>query len=67
MTGGLILAADHVNTDRIDAQIGLNVIGAAFAVGGIAGVLALNRRPMLSWWLLLGVVPGIIGTWWVLT
>ncbi|MEQ6899529.1 hypothetical protein [Nocardioides sp. YIM 152588] len=65
MVAGFIIAADHVNADRLDAQIGLNVIAAAFGVGGIAGTLVLNRRSPWSWWLLLGVIPSIFGIWWI--
>ncbi len=62
---GLIIAADHVDPDRLDAQLGLIAIGTAFGVGGIAATLALLRRPMLSWWLVLGLLPGVAGVWWV--
>lgn len=62
---GLIIAADHVDPDRLDAQLGLIAIGTAFGVAGIGATLALLRRPMLSWWLLLGLLPGVAGVWWV--
>lgn len=61
---GLVVAADHVDPDRLDARIGLNVIAAAFMVGGIAATLVINRRPWLSPWLLLGLVPSAVGLWW---
>ncbi len=61
---GFVIAADHVDADRTDARIGLNVIAAAFMVGGIAATLLVNGRRWLSPWLLLGLVPGIVGIWW---
>ena len=62
---GFIIAADHVDADRLDAQLALIAIGTAFGIGGIAATLAILRRSMLSWWLALGVLPGVLGVWWV--
>ena len=61
---GLVIAADHVNEDRLDARIGLNVIATAFMLGGIAATLLINHRSWKSPWLLLGLLPGIVGIWW---
>ncbi|WP_246086683.1 hypothetical protein [Nocardioides humi] len=61
---GFVIAADHVAEDRLDARIGLNVIAAAFMVGGIAATLVINGRSWRSPWLLLGLLPGIVGLWW---
>ena len=61
---GLVIAADHVDEDRLDARIGLNVIATAFMVGGIAATLLINHRSWKSPWLLLGLLPGIVGIWW---
>lgn len=61
---GFVIAADHVADDRNDARIGLNVIASAFMVGGIAATLVINHRSWRSPWLLLGLLPGLIGIWW---
>lgn len=61
---GFVIAADHVAEDRLDARIGLNVIATAFMVGGIAATLLINHRSWRSPWLLLGLVPGLVGVWW---
>ncbi len=61
---GFVIAADHVDPDRLDARIGLNLIATVFMVGGIAATLLINRRPWLSPWLLLGLLPGAVGLWW---
>lgn len=64
LSAGLVIAADHVDADRLDARIGLNVIATAFMVGGIAATLLINHRSSKSPWLLLGLLPGIVGFWW---
>ncbi len=63
---GLVIAAAAIDDDRLDAQIGLNVLAAAFGVLSVASLLAINRRPWLSPWLLAGVLPGVVGMWIVL-
>lgn len=65
LTVGLILAADAVDADRLDAQIALIVLGAAFYVVGIAAVRAINKKPLRTWWMLTGLIPVVIGLWWV--
>ncbi|MBM7520263.1 hypothetical protein [Nocardioides nitrophenolicus] len=64
LSAGFVIAADHVADDRMDARIGLNLIAVAFMVGGIAATLVINGRSWRSPWLLLGLVPGIVGLWW---
>ncbi|MBS4754022.1 hypothetical protein KG112_14505 [Nocardioides sp. zg-ZUI104] len=61
---GFVVAADHVSADRPDARIALNVIGTIFMIGGIASTLLINGRSWRSPWLLLGLLPGIVGIWW---
>jgi uncharacterized membrane protein HdeD (DUF308 family) len=65
LTVGLILAADAISDDQRAAQVILIVIGAAFYVLGIAAVCAINNKPLLSWWMLTGLVPVAAGLWWV--
>jgi hypothetical protein len=64
LSAGLVIAADHVAADRTDARVGLSVIASAFMVGGIAATLIINHRSWKSPWLLLGLVPAIVGIWW---
>lgn len=63
---GLVIAADHVDEDRVDAQAVLVGLGTACWVLGVAAVLAIQRRRVLSAWLLTGVPFGALGVWWVL-
>lgn len=63
---GLVIAADHVDEDRLDAQVGLLVLGTITMIIGVGAVLAIMRRRLLSPWLLTGLLPGLLGTWWIL-
>jgi hypothetical protein len=63
---GLVIASAVVDDGRRDAQIGLNVLAAAFGVVGVASALAIHKRPLVSPWLALGVLPGVIGAFLVL-
>ena len=61
LSGGLAIASLHVGEDRVDARVGLNLIGAAFGVIAVAVFRAIHQKPLLSPWLLLGLLPGIVG------
>jgi hypothetical protein len=56
---GLVVAAAF--SERLDAQIGLLVIGAAFGVIAFVAALVIHQHRLLSPWLLLGVVPSLLG------
>ncbi len=59
LSGGIVVAA-YVS-DRRSSQIGLLVIAAAFGVIAFAAALLIHRRSPLSWWLLPGLLPAIVG------
>lgn len=63
LSAGLVLAAMFLPEPRLDAQVGLNVIAAAFGVMAVAAGLAIHRRSVLSAWLALGLLPGLLGLW----
>ncbi|GAA4825379.1 hypothetical protein ACFQ0K_18380 [Nocardioides caeni] len=63
---GLVIAADHVGDDRLDAQIGLCVIAGAFMTGGVVTTLLVLGRSWRSPWLIVGCLPTVVGLWWVL-
>ena len=65
LTVGLTLAADSISDDRRDAQVILILLGAAFYVVGIGAVRAINKLPLLTWWMLTGLIPVAAGLWWV--
>ena len=67
LTAGMILAAvldaDHA---AVGVQIGLVVIGVLFWNVGVAAVLGINKRSLVSWWHLSAVLPLAVGLWLVL-
>jgi len=63
LAAGIMLAAYFIDEDRLDARIGLVVIGGAFGVLAVAAGLAIHGRRILSWWLLLGFLPPLLGAW----
>lgn len=60
---GVAAVAMFTGGARLDARIGLNVIAAAIGCLAVAAGLMIHRRSPLSWWLLLGLAPGLIGAW----
>lgn len=58
---GAILVAYFADPDRLDARIGANVIAGAIGVLAVVVGLLIHRRSPLSWWLPLGLLPGIVG------
>ena len=46
--------------------MGLNLIAAAIGVLAVATGLVIHGKSPLSPWLLLGLVPGLVGLWLVL-
>lgn len=58
---GLVVAAAFA--DRLDAKVGLLVIGAAFGVIAFATALIIHQHRLLSAWLLLGLVPSLVGAY----
>ena len=58
---GLIIAAAVVDDDRMDARVGLLIIAGCFGVLSVVAALAIHQKPLLSPWLLLGVVPAVVG------
>jgi hypothetical protein len=63
LAAGLVIAAMYVDDDRTDARIGLNVVAAAFGVLAVMAFRAIHQKPLLSAWLLLGLVPLVGGLW----
>jgi hypothetical protein len=61
LSAGLVLAAMFLPEPKLSAEIGLNVIAGAFGVIAVIAALAVHQRRIFSWWLLLGLLPTIIG------
>ncbi len=64
LAGGLVLAAKVA--DVRSSQIGLLVIAAAFGVVAFAAGVMIHGKGPLHPLLLLGLVPALLGAWWVL-
>ena len=60
---GLVVAAAF--SDGLDEKVGLLVIAAAFGVIAIVAALLIHQRRPVSPWLLLGLVPSLVGAWWI--
>ena len=63
---GIVIASLYVDDSRAGAGIGLNVIAAAFGVVAVAVFRAIHRKPFFSPWLVLGIIPGVVGLYLVL-
>jgi len=63
---GLAVAGVYADGSRPGAGVGLNVLAAACGVGAILAARLIHRRTPLTWWLLLGLLPGLVGLWFVL-
>lgn len=61
LAAGVVVAA--VFSDRLDSQIGLLVISAAFGLMAIVAALVIHRHRLLSPWLLLGLAPALVGAY----
>lgn len=61
LSAGLVVAAAVMNDDRVAARVGLVVLAGAFGVVAVASGLAIHRHRLLTWWLLLGLLPVLVG------
>lgn len=59
MSAGVLVAA--VMADRTDARIGLSVIAGMFGLFAVAAALAIHKRRLLTGWLVVGLVPTVVG------
>ena len=58
---GLTIAAVFLDASRTDGRVGLNVIAGLVGVGAVAAFRGVHQKPMLSPWLLLGLLICPIG------
>lgn len=63
---GIIIAAAFLDTTRPGAQEGLLVIAGVMGVLGVAAGFLIHQRSPVTPWVLLGVVPAVLGALWVL-
>jgi hypothetical protein len=60
---GLVVAAAF--SDGLDEKVGLLVIAAAFGVIAMVAALLIHEKRPVSPWLLVGLVPSLVGAWWI--
>ena len=63
LAGGVVVIAVFTDDARLDARIGLNVIAAVIGCLAVAVARLIHHRNPLSWWLLPGLLPGLVGAW----
>lgn len=63
LAAGFVVAAVFIDPEARAARIGLNLLAMYVGIGAVAAGLAIHRRRVLSWWLLLGLLPGLLGLW----
>ena len=61
LAGGLLIAAWYIDPEQTAPRVGMSVIAGAFGVLAIAAGLAIHKRPLLTPWLLLGLLPALVG------
>jgi len=66
LAAGLVVAAVFMDSSRLDARIGLNVLAAVIGVMAAATGSLIHHKNPVSPWLLLGLTPGLVGLWLVL-
>ncbi len=66
LAAGLVIAALYVEESRTDAQVGLSVVAGAFGIIAVAVFRAIHQKKLVSPWLVLGLVPTVVGLFLVL-
>lgn len=66
LAGGVVVAAYFTDDSRLGARMGLTAIAAIIGVLAVAIGRAIHGKQTVSSWLLLGLVPGVVGAWLVL-
>jgi hypothetical protein len=61
LAGGLIVIAVTTSASQPGTRIGLLIDAAAISTAAVVGCLLIHRRRPVSWWLLAGPVPALIG------
>lgn len=64
---GLVIGAFFLDEQYLPARVGLCVIGGLTGVCAVAAARAIHRRAPVSPWLLLGLLPGVVGVLVVVT
>ena len=60
-SAGIAVAAVLIDEDRVDARIVLNLLASVTGVLAVAAARAIHGKKLISPWLLVGVLPGVVG------
>ena len=63
LAGGIALVAIFTDERHVAARVGLNVIAAVTGVLAVVLVRVIHAKSVLSAWLLVGLLPGLVGAW----
>jgi hypothetical protein len=63
---GLVIAAVYMDSRPMSARIGIDLIAGAVGVLGVAAGLLIHQKNPLSPWLLVGLVPAVVGLYFIL-
>lgn len=63
---GLVFCTALIDEDRRDARIGLLVVAGAFGLVAMGTARAIHLKSLASPWLVVGLVPALVGAWFVL-
>ena len=66
LSAGLVIAAYFLDDVGDGGKIGLLVIAAAFGVLAVAAGFVIHKKSAATPWLLLGLIPAVVGAFWVL-
>ena len=64
---GLVLAAVYMDESRFGARIGLTVIAGFIGLSAVATGRLIHAKSPITPWLLLGLLPALVGFWLILT
>ncbi len=62
---GIILATKAIDNPQPGAAEMLCVLAGAFGVLAVLAARLIHGKSLVSWWLLLGVIPTLIGLWYI--
>jgi branched-subunit amino acid transport protein len=63
LAGGIAVSAIFTDERHVGARIGLNVMAAITGILAVVLARAIHLKPALSPWLLVGLLPGLIGAY----
>lgn len=65
MAVGLIVFGISIDEDQQASRYGLMAVAAGFGIVAVAAGRLIHRVSAFSPWLLAGVIPSLLGIWWI--